>query len=72
MSINESSIVNYNNESIRTMNSSDHLKKTLEQLQRLNEINKKEFNTICIIGLEKAGKSLFINALVGFELLPSK
>ena len=49
---------------------SNHLNETIEQLKRIQKINEKEYNTICIIGLEKAGKSSFINALLGFELLP--
>jgi hypothetical protein len=49
-----------------------YLNETIEQLKRIQQINEKEYNTICIIGLEKAGKSSFINALLGFELLPFK
>jgi ribosome biogenesis GTPase A len=49
-----------------------YLNETIEQLKRIEKINEKEYNTICIIGLEKAGKSSFINALLGFELLPFK
>ncbi|CAF2171869.1 unnamed protein product [Rotaria magnacalcarata] len=40
-------------------------------LSKLKELNDKESHTICIVGLEKAGKSTFINALLGFELLPT-
>ena len=40
-------------------------------LQRLHELNNKKSYTICIIGLEKCGKSTFINALLGFEFLPT-
>ncbi|CAF4573608.1 unnamed protein product, partial [Rotaria sp. Silwood2] len=40
-------------------------------LQRLQELNNKQIHRICIIGLEKCGKSTFINALLGFELLPT-
>jgi hypothetical protein len=50
----------------------NYLNETIEQLKRIKKINEKEHNTICIIGLEKAGKSSFINALLGFELLPFK
>ena len=50
----------------------NYLNETIEQLKRIQKINEKEHNTICIIGLEKAGKSSFINALIGFELLPFK
>jgi GTP1/Obg family GTP-binding protein len=50
----------------------NYLNETIEQLKRIQKINEKEYNTICIIGLEKAGKSSFINALLGFELLPFK
>ncbi|CAF3640013.1 unnamed protein product [Rotaria socialis] len=40
-------------------------------LLKLKELNNKQSHTICIVGLEKAGKSTFINALLGFELLPA-
>ncbi|CAF1550542.1 unnamed protein product [Adineta steineri] len=40
------------------------------KLSTLKILNNKESHTICIVGLEKAGKSTFINALLGFELLP--
>jgi ribosome biogenesis GTPase A len=49
---------------------SAYLSETVEQLKRIKKLNEKVYNTICIIGLEKAGKSSFINALLGFELLP--
>lgn len=48
----------------------NYLNETIDQLNRIKKLNEKEYNTICIIGLEKAGKSSFINALLGFELLP--
>ena len=70
--INESSIADSNSELAQIKTSSSHLKETGEHLQHLRELNKKEFNIVCIIGLEKAGKSSFINALLGFELLPHK
>ena len=57
-------------ESNKTSSSSVHLTETMDQLKRLKKINQKQYNTICIIGLEKAGKSSFINALLGLELLP--
>jgi hypothetical protein len=41
------------------------------QLLRLKKLNDKQSHTICIVGLEKAGKSTFINALLGYELLPT-
>lgn len=41
------------------------------QLLTLKKLNDKQSHTICIIGLEKAGKSTFINALLGYELLPT-
>mgnify|MGYP001041095789 FL=1 len=50
----------------------NYLNETTEQLKRLQQFNQKDFYTICIIGLEKAGKSSFINALLGFHLLPSE
>ncbi|CAF1351388.1 unnamed protein product [Didymodactylos carnosus] len=40
-------------------------------LERLKELNAKVSHTICIIGLEKCGKSTYINALLGYDLLPS-
>ncbi|UJR17863.1 hypothetical protein I4U23_004762 [Adineta vaga] len=40
-----------------------------DKLLHLKKSNEKEFHTICIVGLEKAGKSTFINALLGYELL---
>lgn len=51
---------------------SNYLNETIEQLKRIQTFNQKDFYTICIIGLEKAGKSSFINALLGFNLLPSE
>lgn len=44
------------------------VKMKVASLKRLND---KPSHTICIVGLEKAGKSTFINALLGFELLPT-
>ncbi|CAF3900995.1 unnamed protein product [Rotaria sp. Silwood1] len=38
---------------------------------KLKELNNKQTHTICIVGLEKAGKSTFINALLGYEILPT-
>ena len=38
---------------------------------KLKQLNDKPSHTICIVGLEKAGKSTFINALLGYELLPT-
>ena len=70
--INESSVADSNSELAQIKTSSSHLKETSEQLRHLRELNEKEFNIVCIIGLEKAGKSSFINALLGFELLPHK
>jgi ribosome biogenesis GTPase A len=63
---------NINNDRTKLIGSSTYLNETIEQLKRIKKINEKEYNTICIIGLEKAGKSSFINALLGFELLPFK
>ena len=40
-------------------------------LQRFQVLNNKPSHSICIIGLEKCGKSTFINGLIGFELLPA-
>jgi GTPase SAR1 family protein len=44
------------------------IKKTLSKLKQLNN---KQSHTICIVGLEKAGKSTFINALLGYQLVPT-
>jgi len=60
------------NDRTKITGSTMYLNETIEQLKRIQKINEKEYNTICIIGLEKAGKSSFINALLGFELLPFK
>ncbi|CAF4944365.1 unnamed protein product, partial [Rotaria socialis] len=48
-----------------------HIKSLRDSLMTLKALNDKVTHTICIIGLEKAGKSTFINALTGFELLPT-
>jgi hypothetical protein len=40
-------------------------------LSRLKKLNDKQSHTICIVGLEKAGKSTFINALLDYQLLPT-
>ncbi|UJR20177.1 hypothetical protein I4U23_023309 [Adineta vaga] len=61
-------VIHQNTTNVTTISSS--LNETIDQLKRIKTINEKEYNTICIIGLEKAGKSSFINALLGFELLP--
>lgn len=42
-----------------------------KNLAKLKQLNNKQSHTICIVGLEKAGKSTFINALLGFELVPT-
>jgi thymidylate kinase len=42
-----------------------------KNLAKLKQLNGKQSHTICILGLEKAGKSTFINALLGYELLPA-
>ncbi|CAF1409497.1 unnamed protein product [Adineta steineri] len=44
---------------------------TKKVLERLRVLNNKQSHRICIIGLEKCGKSTYINALIGFELLPT-
>jgi len=61
-----------NNDRTKMIGLTTYLNETIEQLKRIKKLNEKEYNTICIIGLEKAGKSSFINALLGFELLPFK
>ncbi len=44
------------------------IKNILENLKALND---KELQTICVFGLEKGGKSTYINALLGEEILPT-
>ena len=66
------SIQRHSNSETAILGSNTSLNETIEQLKRLKKINEKRSNTICIIGLEKAGKSSFINALLGLELLPFK
>lgn len=46
----------------------NEIKKNLFGLKKLND---KQSHTICIVGLEKAGKSTFINALLGYQILPT-
>ena len=48
-----------------------HVKNIKQRLTGLRALHDKPSHTICIVGLEKAGKSTFINALLGFELLPT-
>lgn len=66
------SIQHHSTTETKILGSTTSLNETIEQLKRVKKINEKRSNTICIIGLEKAGKSSFINALLGLELLPSK
>lgn len=51
--------------------SDTHISDLKFKLSSLKRLNDKSSHTICIVGLEKAGKSTFINALLGFELLPT-
>lgn len=52
--------------------SGDHfIDEIRKNLAKLKQLNNKQSHTICIVGLEKAGKSTFINALLGFELVPT-
>ncbi|CAF0823167.1 unnamed protein product [Adineta ricciae] len=51
--------------------SDNYLSEIDRNLSKLKKLNSKMSSTICIIGLEKAGKSTFINALLGYELLPA-
>ncbi|HAH54775.1 MAG TPA: Dynamin family protein, partial [Flavobacterium sp.] len=53
-----------------------HLKEILEQeiipvRRQLERLKKREFR-IAVVGLEKAGKSTFLNAWLGCDLLPAK
>ncbi|CAF3713431.1 unnamed protein product [Rotaria sp. Silwood1] len=50
--------------------SDNNINDTKKKLLKLKELNNKQSHTICIIGLEKVGKSTFINALLGYEFLP--
>ncbi|CAF0992316.1 unnamed protein product [Adineta ricciae] len=52
-------------------NYDNHVFDIKDKLLRLKKRFDKEYHTICIVGLEKAGKSTFINALLGHELLPT-
>lgn len=47
----------------------DEQKKIGEAIEKYNDIKKSELN-ICVIGTYSSGKSTFINALIGAELLP--
>ncbi|CAF0857898.1 unnamed protein product [Didymodactylos carnosus] len=47
-----------------------HLSNTKQRLLHLKQLNQKEFHTVCVFGLEKCGKSTFINALLGYKFLP--
>jgi hypothetical protein len=49
----------------------DKINEMKKHLFKLKQLNEKQSHTICIVGLEKAGKSTFINALLGYELLPT-
>ena len=48
---------------------SNEEKKIGEAIEKYNDITKSELN-ICVIGTYSSGKSTFINALIGAELLP--
>jgi hypothetical protein len=54
--------INHNNELLHNIR---------QTLKKLEELNNKPSHRICIVGLEKAGKSTFINALIGSDLLPT-
>ena len=51
--------------------SDNYISDIRQNLQKLQRLNGKQSHTICIVGLEKAGKSTFINALLGYELVPT-
>ncbi|UJR11491.1 hypothetical protein I4U23_015671 [Adineta vaga] len=51
--------------------SDNYINEIENNLSKLKQLNNKPSHTICILGLEKAGKSTFINALLGYELLPA-
>ncbi|CAF0983340.1 unnamed protein product [Rotaria sordida] len=51
--------------------SDNYISDIKKNILKLKELNDKQSHTICIVGLEKAGKSTFINALLGYELLPT-
>ena len=51
--------------------SDNYINDIKKNLSKLKQLNNKQSHTICIIGLEKAGKSTFINALLGYELVPT-
>ncbi|CAF5171884.1 unnamed protein product, partial [Rotaria sp. Silwood1] len=56
---------------IKSSNADNNINDIKKNLLKLKELNNKQIHTICIVGLEKAGKSTFINALLGYELLPT-
>ncbi|UJR10987.1 hypothetical protein I4U23_015171 [Adineta vaga] len=53
------------------MSNDDYINDIRKTLSKLKQLNNKQSHTICIIGLEKAGKSTFTNALLGYELVPT-
>jgi ATPase subunit of ABC transporter with duplicated ATPase domains len=55
----------------KTNSGDNYISDIKKNLLKLKQMNNKRSHTICIVGLEKAGKSTFINALLGFELVPT-
>jgi hypothetical protein len=55
----------------KTGSTDNNINDIKKNLLKLKELSNKQSHTICIVGLEKAGKSTFINALLGYELLPT-
>jgi hypothetical protein len=55
----------------KTNSGDNYISDIKKNLLKLKQMNNKQSHTICIVGLEKAGKSTFINALLGFELVPT-
>ncbi|CAF4083077.1 unnamed protein product [Rotaria sordida] len=55
----------------KSSNADNNINDIKKNLLKLKELNNKQTHTICIVGLEKAGKSTFINALLGYEILPT-
>ncbi|CAF3900978.1 unnamed protein product [Rotaria sp. Silwood1] len=55
----------------KSSNADNNINDIKKNLMKLKELNNKQTHTICIVGLEKAGKSTFINALLGYEILPT-
>lgn len=67
-----SEILNLNTNGLLNVDAVDKLRSLRDKAQKLSEkLEKNEFE-VSIVGLEKAGKSSFANALIGNDILPYK